>query len=168
MAKTNKEAIIKLCNEINKKEGKGSIYTIGSENANLKINQFELSEVVMSRLEEILNEAKKEINLLTSKKIDYIIITGGISNMPGFEYIVRDVFGENANIGNVKMLGIRDNMYSSCIGNIVYFISKLKLKEQDYSMINDNEVYQMISVNSKKINTSDSMLGKIFGFFFSE
>ena len=70
--------------------------------ANLKINQFELSEVVMSRTEEILNEAKKEINLLTSKKIDYIIITGGTSNMPGFEYVVRDVFGDNANIGNVK------------------------------------------------------------------
>ncbi|MBE6139248.1 MAG: cell division protein FtsA [Firmicutes bacterium] len=136
--------------------------------ANLKINQFELSEVVMSRLEEILNEAKKEINLLTSKKIDYIIITGGTSNMSGIEYVVRDVFGDNANIGNVKMLGIRDNMYSSCVGNIVYFISKLKLKEQDYSMINDNEVYQMISINSKKLNTSDSMLGKIFGFFFSE
>ena len=135
---------------------------------NLKINQFELSEVVMSRLEEILNEAKKEINLLTSKKIDYIIITGGTSNMPGFEYIVRDVFGESANIGNVKMLGIRDNIYSSCIGNIVYFISKLKLKEKNYSMISDNEVYQMTSVNSKNLSTSDSMLGKIFGFFFSE
>lgn len=40
MAKTNKEEIIKLCNEINKKEGKGSIYTIGSENANLKINRW--------------------------------------------------------------------------------------------------------------------------------
>lgn len=40
MAKTNKEDIIKLCNEINKKEGKGSIYTIGSENANLKINRW--------------------------------------------------------------------------------------------------------------------------------
>jgi len=136
--------------------------------ANLKINQFELSEVVMSRLEEILNEAKKEINLLTSRKIDYIIITGGTSNMPGFEYIVRDVFGENANIGNVRMLGIRDNIYSSCVGNIVYFISKLKLKEKDYSMINDDEVYQMTSVNSRKLSTSDSMLGKIFGYFFSE
>ena len=135
---------------------------------NLKINQFELSEVVMSRLEEILNEAKKEINLLTSKKIDYIIITGGTSNMPGFEYIVRDTFGENANIGNVKMLGIRDNIYSSCIGNIVYFISKLKLKDMDYTMITDNEMYQVTSVNSKKLSTSDSMLGKIFGFFFSE
>lgn len=136
--------------------------------ANLKINQFELSDVVMSRLEEILNEAKKEINLLTSRKIDYIIITGGTSNMPGFEYIVRDVFGESANIGNVKMLGIRDNIYSSCIGNIVYFISKLKLKEQDYSMISDNEVYQMTSSNARNLNTSDSMLGKLFGYFFSE
>lgn len=135
---------------------------------NLKINQFELSEIVMSRLEEILNESKKEINLLTSKKIDYIIITGGTSNMPGFEYVVRDIFGDNANMGNVRMLGIRDNIYASCIGNIVYFISKLKLKEQDYSMISDNEVYQMTSINSKNLSTSDSMLGKIFGFFFSE
>jgi len=136
--------------------------------ANLKINQFELSEVVQSRLEEILNEAKKEINLLTSRKIDYIIITGGTSNMPGIEYVVRDVFGDNANIGNVKMLGIRDNIYSSCIGNIVHFISKLKLKEQDYSMISDNEAYQMTAVNSRKLSASDSALGKIFGFFFSE
>lgn len=37
---TNKAEIIKLCNEINKKEGQGSIYTIGSENANLKINRW--------------------------------------------------------------------------------------------------------------------------------
>ena len=134
----------------------------------IKINQFEISEVVMSRTEEILNEAKKEINLLTSKKIDYIIITGGTSNMPGFEYIVKDIFGEQANIGNVKMLGIRDNIYSSCIGNLVYFISKLKLKKQDYSMINDNEVYQLTSAASRKLNASDSMLGKLFGYFFSE
>ena len=40
MAKTNKEAIIKLCNEINKKEGEGSIYSIGSKHANLKINRW--------------------------------------------------------------------------------------------------------------------------------
>lgn len=135
---------------------------------NIKINQFELSEIVMSRLEEILEESKKEINLLTSKKIDYIIITGGTSNMSGFEYIANDIFKDNTSIGNVKMLGIRDNIYSSCIGNIVYFISKLKLKNKDYSMVSDNEVYQMASISSKKINTSDSMLGKIFGFFFSE
>ena len=65
------------------------------------------------------------------------------------------------------MLGIRDNKYSSCIGNIVYFISKLKLKNKNYSMISDDEVHEMTTINSKK-NTSDSVLGKIFGFFFNE
>lgn len=135
---------------------------------NLKINQFEVSNIAMSRIEEILNTAKKEIMLLTTRKIDYIIITGGISNMIGFEYVVKDVFGENAHIGNVKMLGIRNNIYSSAIGNIVYFISKLKLKNKDYSMISDDEMYQITSVTSKKLGASDSMLGRIFGFFFSE
>ena len=38
--KTNKEEIIKLCNEINKKEGEGSIYTLDSKGANLKINRW--------------------------------------------------------------------------------------------------------------------------------
>lgn len=135
---------------------------------NFKINQFEISEVVMSRIEEILNEAKKEINLLTTRKIDYIIITGGTSNMTGFEYVVKDVFGPDAHIGNVKMLGIRDNIYSSAIGNIVYFISRLKLKDKDYSMVSDDDAYQITSLTGKKLNTSDSMLGKIFGYFFSE
>ena len=134
----------------------------------IKINQFEISEIVMSRTEEILNEAKKEINLLTSKKIDYIIITGGTSNITNFEYVARDVFGENASIGNVKVLGIRDNIYSACIGNLVYFINKLKLKNQNYSMISDNEMYQITSFATRKLNTSDSMLGKLFGYFFSE
>ena len=40
MAKTNKEAIMKLCNDINKKEGEGTIYSIGSKHANLKINRW--------------------------------------------------------------------------------------------------------------------------------
>jgi recombination protein RecA len=40
MAKTNKEKIIKLCNDINKKEGQGSIYSLGSKNANLNIKRW--------------------------------------------------------------------------------------------------------------------------------
>ena len=40
MPKTDKAAIIELCNKINKKEGEGSVYTIDSKNANLKINRW--------------------------------------------------------------------------------------------------------------------------------
>ena len=40
MPKTDKEAIVRLCNQINKKEGEGSVYTIGSKLANLKIPRW--------------------------------------------------------------------------------------------------------------------------------
>ena len=40
MPKTNKEMIINLCNDINKKEGEGTVYSIGSKHANLKINRW--------------------------------------------------------------------------------------------------------------------------------
>lgn len=40
MAKTNKEKIMQLVNDINKKEGKGSLYSIDSKYANFKINRW--------------------------------------------------------------------------------------------------------------------------------
>ena len=40
MAKTNKKAIVNLCNAINKREGEGSVFTIGSSSANLKIERW--------------------------------------------------------------------------------------------------------------------------------
>lgn len=40
MSNLNKEQIIKLCNNINKSEGEGAIYSIGSKNANLKIKRW--------------------------------------------------------------------------------------------------------------------------------
>lgn len=36
----DKAAIVKLCNEINKKEGEGTVYTIGSKHANLNIKRW--------------------------------------------------------------------------------------------------------------------------------
>ena len=144
-----------------------NIEVTNKNNEEIKINQFELSEVAESRLEEILNLAKNELNSLTRRKIDYIIITGGTSNMAGFEYVASSVFGKEVNIGNIKMIGVRNNKYSSCVGNIVYFISKLKLKGRNYTMIDDGEA-EMISSSSEFKNTPDSVLGKVFGYFFSE
>lgn len=40
MPKTDKQAIIKLCNTINKKEGEGTVYTLDSKHVNLKINRW--------------------------------------------------------------------------------------------------------------------------------
>lgn len=40
MPKTDRKEIIRICNAINKKEGAGTIYTLGSENANLRIPRW--------------------------------------------------------------------------------------------------------------------------------
>lgn len=40
MSKMDKAAIIRLCNDINKKEGEGTVYTIGSKHANLSIKRW--------------------------------------------------------------------------------------------------------------------------------
>lgn len=144
-------------------------YEIKTEFADeLKINQYEISEIVASRLEEILNLAKKEINILTSKQIDYIIITGGTSNMADIEYIASDVFARDVSIGNMKLVGIRDNKYSSCVGNIIYFINKMKLKGENYSMMSDETASKMINYSSGYQDISnETMLKKITECFLA-
>ena len=151
----------------NKSNGSDYIEITDKKDNKIKINQLELSQVVESRVREILNLAKNELNSLTRKKIDYIIITGGTSNMAGFEYVASSIFGSEVNIGNIKMIGVRNNKYSSCVGNIVYFISKLKLKGKNYTMIDDGDA-ELISRGNEFINTPDSVLGKVFGYFFNE
>lgn len=134
----------------------------------LKINQFEISEIVSSRLEEILNLAKKEINILTSKRIDYIIITGGTSNMADIKYVASDVFGRDVSIGDLKLVGIRDNKYSSCVGNIIYFINKLKLKDEDYTMVDNEDASKLASIrNGYQDINNETMLEKLTECFLA-
>ena len=137
---------------------------------NIKINQFEASEVVMSRIEEILVLARKEINILTKREVDYILISGGTSSMNNFSLIAEDVLGKIAKLGNIRIVGVRNNKYSVALGNIVYFIHKLRLKGQDYSMVSENDMDELSSTKKSLINniSNESMLGKVFGYFFNE
>lgn len=144
------------------------IYEVEDETGKIiQINQFEASEVVMARLEEILITARKEINILTKHDVDYILITGGTSNMANFDLIAKEVLGNDTKIGEIKLVGLRHNKYASAIGNIVYFINKLKLKGKNYSMISKDDS-QMLSTSKKSLFSEDSMIGKVFGCFFDD
>ena len=135
----------------------------------IKIKQQEISEVVMSRIEEILVLARKEINTLTKREVDYILITGGTSGISNFSLIAEEVLGKVTKIGNIKIVGLRNNKYSSAVGNIIYFINKLKLKGKNYTMLSDEDLEELSSTKKNVINVSnESMLGKVFGYFFSE
>lgn len=141
----------------------------GADGTITKINQYEVSDVVMARLEEILSLAKKEINDLTNKQLEYIIITGGTSNVAHLEYLLNEVFGEVAKIARINIIGLRNNKYSSALGNIVYYISKQKLKGSFSSMISNDDEESLSSVKKNLINISnESMLGKVVEYFFGE
>lgn len=131
----------------------------------LKINQYEITEIVSSRISEILSKVSQKLNELSAHKPTQIFITGGITNMINFYQICREKLGKCVIIGSVNLIGIRNNKFSSSIGNIIYFVDKLKLKGKDYSMITDDE---MEFLSTPRKNNNDSMLGKVFGYFFGE
>lgn len=135
----------------------------------IKINQYEVSEIVMARLEEILVLARKEINVLTNREVDYILITGGTSSMNNFALIAEDVLGDKTIIGDIRLVGLRNNKYSAAVGNIAYFINKQKLKGKLFSLISRDDMEELSKNKRSVMNVSnESMLGKVFGYFFSE
>ena len=138
--------------------------TKDKSNINIKINQYEVSEIAENKLKEILEKAKKELNLLTKKEISYIIITGGIANIPGFDSTTRDVFKEKTVVKTINKIGIRNNSYSSAYGMILYFINKLKIRGRDYTMFSEDKQYSLIE--NKKEDEEGFKISKLFGYFF--
>ena len=98
------------------------------------VNQLEVSQILEARLEELLKNVKKILNDLTNREISYIIITGGVSNLPGFDYLIRNIFGDIASSINMSTIGVRDNAYTSCVGMLKYYYDKLRVRGITYTM----------------------------------
>lgn len=111
-----------------------------------EVNQLGVSKVVEARVREILKLAKNEIKNLTNREIRYIIITGGLTELAGFQYLVEQEFGFVAKVGNITTIGIRNNKYSSCLGIIKYFNDKLNLRDKHYNMFTSDEIDEIRSV----------------------
>ncbi len=103
----------------------------------INVSAQEVSQVVEARLEELLKNVKKILNDLTNKEISYIIVTGGVSNLPGFDYLIRDIFGDIAYSINMNTIGVRNNIYTSSVGMLKYYYDKLKIRGIDYTMYSD-------------------------------
>lgn len=129
----------------------------------INITQYDISQVVMSRLTEILKLAKKQTYLLTNREISYIIITGGVSELLGMSHLVDEIFGNIAKIGNIDTIGIRNNKYSTVSGLIKCFNSKLELRDKEYSMV---ELDDSDDTNRKRKLEDSGVLNKVFGYFF--
>ena len=132
----------------------------------ITVNQYELTTLVAKKVEDILKLVKKNVNLLTKKEISYIIITGGLSEIRDLSIPVNNIFATKGRIGKINNVGARDNAYSVSLGMLTYFNSKLVLRNKDYSTISESDLNDLCSHNSKVGIASDSILGKVFSYFF--
>ena len=133
-------------------------------NQNIVVNQYMLAEMIEYKLIESLKNLKNDINNLTNREISYIMVTGAITSMLGFDALLQDTYGRKGQILNVNVIGIRDSRFTTSYGAIKYFVDKLNLREKDYTMFVDEKVEEMLRAR-KKMGTG-SALGKIFGRIF--
>ena len=116
----------------------------------VKLNQLEVTEVVMSRMIEILEYAKKQIFLLTKKDVEYIVLTGGLTEIKSFRNLVYEILGKDVIIYSMDEIGIRDNKYTTALGMIKYFIDKMVVRGKDYSMISPEDEELLLTPDDKR------------------
>ena len=136
----------------------------------IKLNQLEVSGVVMSRMVEILNLAKKQIRMLTDHEINYIVITGGLTEIKSFKNLAYEIFGKDVIIYTVTALGCRDNKYVNALGMIKYFIDKMEARGKTVSMLSIEDETKLITPSNKdkKDNIKDNVIvNKILGNFIA-
>ena len=129
-----------------------------------EINQIGVSKVVEARVSEILKLSKNEIKNLTNREISYIIVTGGLSELQGFDYLVDNEFNGLAKVCKISTIGLRHNKYSSAFGVTKYFDDKLALRGKSYNMIDEDDKETLTSTENK---LSDyDIFGNVYGHLF--
>ena len=116
----------------------------------VKLNQIEITEVVMSRVAEILKLARKQVSLLTKKEINYIIITGGMTEIKCFKNLVYEILGKDVIIYLMDIIGVRNNKYTTAFGMLKAFQEKMKVRGREYTMISENDEELLLTPEDKK------------------
>ena len=116
----------------------------------VRLNQLEVTEVVQSRMSEILKLAKKQITLLTKKDIEYLIITGGLTEIKSFKNLVYEILGKDVIIYLMDEIGVRDNKYTSAMGMIKGFHEKMIIRGKEYSMISEEDEELLLTPDDNK------------------
>ena len=131
----------------------------------VSINQYEVSSIINKRLVELLNVAKNELKVLTNKKISYIMVLGGIVDLPAMNFVVEDMFKEKGKIYTMNTLGIRKARFITASGSIKSFIKKINLRGKEYTMFSSDDIDNLVH-SKTKIGKNESILGKFIGYFF--
>ena len=143
-----------------------TLEVVNKNGEKIRVNQYEVSNIITRRLKEILSMIKKEINHLTKKELSYIIFSGGTTELQDFNLVLEEMFGKIAKIGCISELGARNNKYSSALGLIRWYNELEKLKDKDYSIFTIDDQEDLSGIQKQGTISDNSIIGKVFGYFF--
>ena len=125
----------------------------------IKVNQFEVSQIIEARLLQIIKSVKNEINNLTNREIGYIIITGGITNLVGFPSLLEQEFSCDKIVSNIITVGARSNIYSASLGLIKYYDAKMEFRDIKRTMLSDEEIKEL-TTKKKEVSKEHNLVEK--------
>jgi cell division protein FtsA len=102
----------------------------------ISISRLELREIIESRLEEIFESVKIQLQKsgMPVYMISNIAITGGVASIVGVDKLASKIFEKNVRIGYPNKLGLTNleilNTTHSCSLGMLSFLQNLHLKEK--------------------------------------
>ena len=86
--------------------------------------------------------------------------------MHNFNIIIEESFGHHGKILSMKEIGVRSNIYSASVGLLKYYDEKTSMEKTDYSIFSEEEMEELSNINKRMNFNENSILGKLFGYFF--
>lgn len=86
--------------------------------------------------------------------------------MKDFSLLIEEIFGHQVKIASTPYIGARNNKYGASVGLIKYYENKLRLRNKDFSIYSLEEQEELSGIGHKINFSENSVLGKLFGYFF--
>ena len=109
--------------------------TLNIDGRKIVLRQYQLADIIQSRMTEIFKEIKKHINDTDISNRPYgIVITGGGSQLEHLEELAKETFQQNIIIGFPRNINgpdeiIKNPRFSTAIGLIIYGLESLEIED---------------------------------------
>lgn len=107
-----------------------SVPILGSDQ-HQQFNQYEISEIIEARLEEMLEMVQNEVRKLGIHEVaSGYVLSGGVSAMAGVADLAEEVFGHHVRLAIPDFIGVRHPKFMAGIGLISFAYKNAELFER--------------------------------------
>ena len=130
---------------------------LNTENKEVKISEYQLADIIQSRMIEIFEEVKRKINQNNISNRPYgIVITGGGSQLKHIEELAIEIFQQNIIIGYPRNIKGTENItknprFATAIGLIKYGIESFQVENMTETKFGMNSIIKDLFKNLKRL-----------------